>query len=70
MNAMRRIGRSTRQSLFVPLNTLRIAIQDGWAEHESASKERVIAFAPKLLRSYVEQLLAVQREIGWPTTRF
>src|SRR5207249_231427 len=35
MSAMRRLGRATRHSLFMPLNTLRVARQDGWAEHES-----------------------------------
>jgi hypothetical protein len=54
MDVQRRIGRRTRQSLFVPLHLLRTAGAWGWAEHFSDSGERLIAFQPQLLPVYVE----------------
>ena len=54
MEAARRLGRGTRQSLFIPLWLLERAEQLGWAEHYSTSNERIIAFAPALLPIYVE----------------
>jgi hypothetical protein len=53
----------------MPLNLLRIAKQDGWAEHESESKERLVAFTPKLLPTYIEQLIERHAATGWPTAR-
>jgi hypothetical protein len=54
MDAERRIGRSTRQSLFMPLHLLRSGGAWGWAEHFSDSGERLIAFRPELLPIYIE----------------
>jgi hypothetical protein len=69
MNAMRRLGKGTRQSLFMPLEILRAARRGGWAEHNSTSQEYVVAFAPQLLPSYVERLADAQADTGWPTAR-
>jgi hypothetical protein len=54
MEATRRLGRDTRQSLFIPLWLLQRAEQLGWAEHYSTTNERIIGFAPALLPIYVE----------------
>ena len=54
MEVEKRLGRSTRQSLFMPLHLLRSAGAWGWAEHFTDVGERVIAFAPRLLPIYVE----------------
>jgi hypothetical protein len=54
MDAEVRVGRVTRQSLFIPLRLLRQAALSGWAEHYSASGELIIAFHPVLLPTYVE----------------
>jgi HNH endonuclease len=54
MEVNKRIGKRTRQSLFMPLHLLRSAAHWGWAEHYSDTNERVVAFAPKLLPIYVE----------------
>lgn len=54
MEAEGRLGRGTRQSLFIPLWLLRHAAQSGWAEHYSTSGELIIAFHPALLPTYVE----------------
>jgi HNH endonuclease len=54
MEAEARMGRSTRQSLFIPLWLLEQAACTGWAEHYSTTEERIIAFHPALLSTYVE----------------
>jgi len=54
MEATRRLGRGTRQSLFIPLWLLERVEQKGWAEHSSTSGERIIGFDPALLPIYVE----------------
>lgn len=54
MDAEIRIGKITRQSMFIPLWLLRHAAQSGWAEHYSTSGELIIAFHPALLPTYVE----------------
>jgi len=54
MEAGKRLGRNTRQSLFMPLHLLRRAGHWGWAEHFSEVGERLVAFAPRLLPIYVE----------------
>lgn len=54
MEAEARLGRPTRQSLFIPLWLLEQAAFTGWAEHYSTSGERIIAFHPALLPTYVE----------------
>jgi hypothetical protein len=54
MDAIKRLGRDTRQSLFMPLSLLHQAARDGWAEHVSEVGERIIAFAPRRLPEYIE----------------
>lgn len=56
-----RMGAQTRQSLFMPLWQLEQASEVGWAEHTSSSGERITAFHPALLPSYVEMALAEAR---------
>lgn len=68
MDALRRIGLETRQSLFVPLRTLREAQQTGWAEHINAKGEQLIGFAPAMLPRYVElrlQACVATQGIEW-----
>ena len=57
-DAQRRLGKETRHSMFIPLEMLRRAAQQGWASHQSTSEEVIIAFAPALLPSYIEARLA------------
>jgi hypothetical protein len=54
MDPTKRVGKTTRQSLFVPLHLLESAAATGWAEHFSDAGERLIAFSPSLLPAYVE----------------
>jgi hypothetical protein len=54
MDAAARLGRVTRQSLFIPLEILQQGADSGWAEHHSASEELIIAFHPALLPTYIE----------------
>jgi len=54
MDESDRIGNTTRYSMFMPLQQLRRAARTGWAEHESISGERIIAFYPELLPVYFE----------------
>lgn len=54
MDAYRRLGRETRQSLFIQLSLLIEASETGWADRVSGSGERIFAFHPELLASYVE----------------
>jgi hypothetical protein len=54
MEAEARLGRSTRQSLFIPLWLLEQAATSGWSEHHSTSGERIIWFHPALLPAYIE----------------
>lgn len=56
MDAYRRIGRETRQSMFFPLSLLLEASETGWADRISASGERIFGFHPELLPSYVEMV--------------
>jgi hypothetical protein len=56
MDAQHRLGRTTRQSLFIPLWQLQEAARSGWAEHHSTTGELVLAFHPALLPSYLESL--------------
>jgi hypothetical protein len=57
MDARRHLAMRTRKSLFVPLDTLRVAQEAGWAEHVSASGERIVCFWPARLVDYVETRL-------------
>jgi hypothetical protein len=54
MDVEKRLGRETRQSLFMPLHLLRSADAWGWAEHFSDAGEKLIAFHPRLLPIYIE----------------
>jgi predicted restriction endonuclease len=54
MEAEARLGRSTRQSLFIPLWLLEQAATSGWSEHYSTSGELIIGFHPALLPAYIE----------------
>jgi hypothetical protein len=67
MDAYKRVGRVTRQSLFMPLQLLESGIAQGWAEHVNTSDERIIAFVPSLLPLFVdvyrEKRAVTQREI-------
>jgi len=56
MEATRRLGRGTRQSLFIPLWLLEQADRTGWAEHYSSSNERIVGLHPALLPIYVEMI--------------
>ena len=46
---MHRVGRTTRFSVFVSVNTLNVALRTGWAEDPNAIGERIRCFAPPLL---------------------
>ena len=50
--AQRRLGRSTRYSLFAPIDLLEEAQGEGWKEHVTTSGERIIAFRPGELDRY------------------
>jgi hypothetical protein len=54
MDAYKRVGKKTRQSLFLPIQLLRDAAQANWAEHYNDAGEKLIAFAPSLLPLFVE----------------
>jgi hypothetical protein len=54
METEKRIGKMTRQSLFMPLHLIKAAAATGWAEHFGETGERLIAFTPSLLPAYVE----------------
>lgn len=59
-----RLTKQTRQSYFVPLQTLLEAQAFGWAEHTSASAEEIFAFHPPLLPVYLEARLAEISNLG------
>lgn len=54
MEADARLGKPTRQSLFIPLWLLEQAATAGWSEHHSTSGELIIGFHPALLPAYLE----------------
>ena len=68
MDAELRIGKETRQSLFIPLLTLNQAAESGWSEHYSTSDELIIAFHPALLPAYLDLRLR-GTQIGGPDLR-
>jgi hypothetical protein len=49
MDAIRRLGRTTRVSNFIPLAGLEQAAVDGWSEHVSESGEAIHLLRPELL---------------------
>jgi hypothetical protein len=62
MDAMRRVGTPTRQSLFVALEALETAAKQGWAEYQNRSKEQIAAFHPKKLSHFVERTSRMLKE--------
>ncbi len=54
MEAEARLGKGTRQSLFIPLWLLEQAAASGWSEHHSTSGELIVGFHPALLPAYIE----------------
>lgn len=53
-DALRRAGRTTRFSLFMPLSLLEQAADTGFATHETGSGEVLYAFRPENLGRYIE----------------
>lgn len=64
LDATRRVGKTTRQSFFAPLPILEHAAKTGWAEHENASGENVVAFHPVLFGTYVRMVRGGLPTIG------
>ncbi len=57
LDARPRVGKPTRQSLFIPLWQLEEAARTGWAEHRNVAGELILAFHPALLPSYLESIV-------------
>jgi len=55
-DVVNRVGKNTRQSLFIPLTLLEDAATRGWADHESTSYERLTAFHPRLFPAHLEMI--------------
>jgi hypothetical protein len=55
-DAARRMGKTTRFSVLFPTNLVAEAQKVGWATYDSTSGERIYAFHPALLATYVEML--------------
>jgi len=53
-DAYRRMGRTTRFSLFMPLSLLEQAADTGFAAHENSKGETIYAFRPENLGRYVQ----------------
>lgn len=53
LDAEPRVGRETRQSLFISVAALEMAMRTGWAEYTSSKGERIFAFHPELFPTYV-----------------
>ena len=53
-DAQRRIGKTTRFSMFMPLSLLEQAADTGFATHETTSGELLYAFRPENIGRYVE----------------
>jgi hypothetical protein len=62
----RRMGRTTRFSMFMPLSLLEEAADTGFATHESATAETLYAFRPENIDRYVQAMLA---EGLWSTSK-
>lgn len=54
----RRVGRTSRFSLFMPLSLLEEAADTGFATHENAKGELLYAFRPENLPRYIRALMA------------
>lgn len=53
-DAQRRIGKTTRFSMFMPLSLLEQAADTGFATHETTSGETLYAFRPENIGRYIE----------------
>ena len=62
MDADKRVGKTTRQSFFMPLSVIESGLANAWAEHTNTAGERIVAFAPPLLPLFVEAYQA-QRQV-------
>lgn len=62
----RRMGRTTRFSMFMPLSLLEEAADTGFATHESTSGEALYAFRPENIDRYVQAMLS---EGIWTTSK-
>lgn len=56
-DAYRRIGRTTRFSLFMPVSLLEQAADTGYATHENNKGETLYAFRPENIGRYIQQLI-------------
>jgi len=54
MDGVRRLGKETRQSLFMRKHLLPAGISQGWAEQANAVGERIVAFVPRLLPFFID----------------
>lgn len=54
MDGVKRLGKTTRQSLFMRKTLLPAGINQGWAEQANAVGERIIAFVPPLLPFFID----------------
>lgn len=69
-DAARRFGRTTRYSLFVPEDVVRLAAQETWVTHRAAAGEEIVALVPSALPRLVAQLAEAPPEehgLGDPT---
>jgi hypothetical protein len=66
MDATDRLGKDTRQSLFIDLSILRQAAKVEWAEYYSDSGELIVAFRPALLPRYIK----LRTKPQWSIARF
>lgn len=56
-DAYRRIGRTTRFSMFMPLSLLEQAADTGFATHENSKGETLYAFRPENIGRYIQTLI-------------
>jgi Histidine kinase-, DNA gyrase B-, and HSP90-like ATPase len=62
----RRMGRTTRFSMFMPLSLLEEAADTGFATHENATAETLYAFRPENIDRYVQGMI---EEGFWSTSK-
>jgi hypothetical protein len=73
-DAYRRIGRTTRFSMFMPLSLLEQAADTGFATHENSKGEILYAFRPENIGRYIQVLIdaglwTLTRTAAPPSTR-
>ena len=66
LDPYRRMGRTTRFSMFMPLSLLEEAADTGFATHENATAETLYAFRPENIDRYVQ---AMMEEGLWSTSK-